>query len=37
MRRDLVDRLRKETGLPIEHVEVDEALLGEGLGEKVGG
>jgi hypothetical protein len=27
LRRDLVGRLRKDTGLPIEHVEVDEALL----------
>ena len=27
MRRDLVGRLQKDSGLPIEHVEVDEALL----------
>ena len=27
LRRDLVGRLRKETGLPIEHVEVDQALI----------
>jgi hypothetical protein len=27
MRRDLVGRLQKESGLPIEHVEVDEALV----------
>jgi len=27
LRRDLVGRLRKDTGLPVEHVEVDEALV----------
>ena len=27
MRRDLVGRLQKDSGLPVEHVEVDEALL----------
>jgi len=27
MRRDLVGRLQKDSGLPIEHVEVDEALV----------
>jgi hypothetical protein len=27
LRRDLVGRLQKDSGLPIEHVEVDEALL----------
>jgi hypothetical protein len=25
LRRDLVDRLRKETGIPVEHVVVDKA------------
>ena len=32
LRRDLVGRLQKDSGLPVEHVEVDEALLGESRG-----